>query len=278
MKKIILDQKNADKYLDMIPSDYVEHIFSEDTICMGMEYLDIPSGVIICRCKDDNKPAKLLSIYVKPEARRLGIGTALFLALVKELAHRKKESLTFRFQESGDRVSLVPFLTEMGCDADVFGVPVGTVSLSEAEEKINRVFEGAEEKGSAIDDLSNADKNIVIKLLGRTADIHTMDYLSGKPESFVIMKDGIIRATLMFSEENEKLLNLDYAYACEPVEFAMILKCAVKRLREAYPSDTVIEMLLMNDSSRGLYGRLFGETEEYIDIAEGELKLANSGN
>ncbi len=273
MKRVYIDEKNISEYKDFIPSDLYETLFSENVLRLGMEFSGMPAGAILCKYGDDKKPAKLLSIYVIPEARRLGIGSGLILAAAKELAVRNKESLSFRFIGTEDRKTLIPFLSSVGCEVDVTDTPVGSVTLGEAAKELNSFFENAQEQGKAISELTNAEKNVFVKVLGKTADHYSKDYLSGKPESFVIMRDNYIKSVLAFSEEDEDTLSLDYAYSADPRDFAMLLKYAARRLSESYGEDVRIEMLLMNESSREIYGRMFGEPEMKVAVAEGTLSF-----
>ncbi len=273
MKKVYIDEKSISDYRDFIPSDFDEILFSENVVKIGMEFSGMPSGAIICKFTDDGKPAKLLSVYVLPEARRLGVGSSLIFAALKELADHGIERLAVKYTADGDRASLLEFLSSVGFEADSYETPIGSVTLSEASEKIGKVFAGAEEQGKAISELSNAEKNVFVKVLGKTADIYSKDYLGRKPESFVIMRDNYIKSVLAFSGESEDRLNLDYAYSADPREFAMLLKYALRKLGADYPGDTVIEMLLVNENSRELYERIFGKSEGSVSIVEGSLSF-----
>ena len=86
-------------------------------------------GAVAWRPRD--KTAELLSIYVAPEARRLGIGTDLLRDAVQNMKKAGCSEIHFKYSEYGDRTALTPFFNNIGFETDVDEMLLGKKPLSE---------------------------------------------------------------------------------------------------------------------------------------------------
>jgi len=58
------------------------------TIAIGASLMQQPFGLALAEIQNDSRAAKILSLFVKPRYRRLGVGTALLAQLEETLSHK----------------------------------------------------------------------------------------------------------------------------------------------------------------------------------------------
>ena len=260
MKKELISLANYPEYGKVIPAELVDFLSSKDVHFVGAEFAMSAVGAAIWRNDEGSDCGTLLSLYVLPEARLLGVGTFLLESVVEEMVKAHKKRLAFKYVDSGDRSLLTEFFASVGTDTYIEEVPVGRTTIKEAVKVIAEKGEGVNRSGSRASDLDVKDKAAAIKWLNKVSDGRAGEYFGKKPESYFVVRDEKVKSALVISRESENVISLDYAYSENPLDLLGLLKNALSDVAKAYPSDTAIEMLLSTESGQKLFEKLFGET------------------
>ena len=263
-----IDRDNFELYSEMIPGDLDEILFQKNIHSFGAVFAETPVGAVVWSEDEEDSYGRLMSIFVAPEARRLGVGTFLLEAVAKEMEAAGKEGITFKYSESGERRLLTLFFNISGFETDSFELPVGRISFLEAAKALKALPGSEKEAGTPVSKLAVKDRNALLTWIRKMSPENATEYSVMRPESFAVLDGGEVKGALLFSKEDESTLSLDYAYSSDPKSLIGMLILALKTLAADYSKDTVIEMLLATDSGRGLYEKLFGPTEFFCKITE----------
>ena len=268
MKLYALTADNIHAYREVLPSQLDAQIQTGGARCIGAEFAGTPAGAAVWAELPDEDHGKLLSVYVLPEARRLGIGWALVREVVQDMVKRGKKGISLQYSADGDRLGLAPFMNEVGLRTTVHPVALGRIRLGDVAEWFSK-FGEITPVGSALGDLAPDERGQVIRWIAGISGELPQTYLSGHPESFVVLRNHKVRAALLLREEQKPdgmVLSLDYAVSEDSRELMGLLRVAEQSLSGMYGPETPIEMLLMSRESERLYERLFGEPEAVVFI------------
>ncbi len=268
MRRETINKDNLKLYAEMIPAELGPLLFQKNTHAFGAIFAETPVGVAMWDDAENDSYGRLMSIYVAPEARRMGIGTYLLESVMKDMQDAGKEGISGKYSDAGDRALLTPFFTEFGIEIETLDVPVGRVTLLEAVKAIKNIPGAGKETGVSSADLSGREKNTAIKWIETLSGESAGQYMTGKPESFFVLDGEDVRSALLFRKEDEETLSLDYAISQDPKSLVGLLSLAVQHYALEYSKDTKIEMLLATHSGLGLYERLFGTTPLSTRVSE----------
>ena len=228
-----------------------------------------PAAAAAWRRDKEEGYGELLSFYVLPEARRLGIGSALLSAVIKEMGEDHRKGISFRYSEYADRTALTPFFNDRGYETVVQEMPLGRLTLGEIRDHFaGKGFDKLEKSGCCVYELPKKDRIAVREKLEQISGQPADEYDREWPGSYALYENGKLKAALFLREEREGVLSLDYLFSNGNArEMTGLLAGAAKRLLKHYPEDTGMEMLLSTDQGRKLYEGLFGKTKKGYRIA-----------
>ncbi len=220
-------------------------------------------GEVAWVSSEEKKTGELLSIYVLPEARRLGAGGLLLMSAVKQMQKAGLTGISFKYNDTGDRATLTPFFNSVGFETEVNFLPLGRNSLLEiAEALAKKGIDKAALAGTSLYELTNKERadarEVLAKLSGQDMNIYDKAW----PGTYVIRDEKGIHAAAFMREESKDVLSLDYLVnKGSPKELAGLFDAMVKRLKIYYKDNVMVEMLLVSDASKKLYEAMFGEPE-----------------
>lgn len=239
---------------------------------LGVFFLEETQGALVW--EETVQGAEIRSIYIKPDARRLGLGSALLRCLQKEL--QKKQSagaeLSISYIEDGERSLLTPFLAESGFLMEQVRFPQGEVTLAQLQETLLPRLGGARENTKSLYQLLPKSHRICAQWLKEQLDAQLTPYLGKRPESFIfIEKDEVQGAVLLREQENA--ISLDYCYvkANRPRTIALLFAQAITHLGTLYAPDTQIRMTLSTPQAQRLFEKLFGTAKQETIFCSGSL-------
>ncbi len=275
----IVSNKNWGEYSTLIPSHFYSRLQSGEAEALGVRFLEEPVGSIVWQ------QDTLLSIYVLPLARRLGVGKRLLSDLAALLKKREGSPLSFTYEEAEDRLSLTFFFNEMGIAIEPIPVHIGETTISEA---MDRLLEVNADKnayiGSPYTELFDDQKRIVNDWIRESLRETPSEYSSDHPKSYFLFKDSEIKAGLLLSEEIRMTasgeegtgnVSLDYLYASPGYEKNLIrlLYQALNSLEETYADSTKISMMLSNEQSLQLFAKLLGKPKGIATVRAGKIPV-----
>lgn len=275
MKFIEFEEAEISKAADLIPGEQRRLIAEKGAdggfAVMAGEYI----GAAVWRAADE--VGELLSLYVLPEARRLGAGTLMMESVVRQMRAAKLKDISFKYSDMYDRTALTPFFNDIGFETDVVDMPLGSATLKEiAEGLIKNKADKAEAVGECLYDLPKKDSNAIneelYKISGQDMSIYDVQW----PGTYVIRDtDGGIMGAAFMREEREDILSLDYLFNNGSPKVLMgFLKKIVTRLDDHYGPDTRMEMLLATDEGEKLFESLIGDAEETYKVASCRQSLS----
>ncbi|MCR5278234.1 MAG: GNAT family N-acetyltransferase [Lachnospiraceae bacterium] len=268
MRREIINKDNVQLYIDMIPSDLEDLLFQKNVHAFGAVFAETPVGAVIWADTEGDTYGRLLSLFVVPEARRLGVGTYLLETVASDMVDAGKEGIAFKYNESGDRRFLTLFFNIVGFETDTSDVPVGRVTFGDAARALKDLPGIETEAGIPVSHLAGKEKAVLHNWISRMSPENASIYMRTKPDSFAVIDDGEVKGALLFRKEDEETISLDYAYSSNPRSLIGMLSLALKTIAPECTKDTRLEMLLATDAGRGLYEKLFGPTEYFMRIAE----------
>ncbi|MCR5251294.1 MAG: GNAT family N-acetyltransferase [Lachnospiraceae bacterium] len=220
-----------------------------------------PAAAAAWRRDKEEDYGELLSLYVLPEARRLGLGSALLSAIVREMRDDKRKGISFRYGDQADRSALTPFFNDRGFETTVTEMPLGRVSLREIRDAFaKKGFDRLPDGGVCVFDLPKPERLEIRKELTALSGEDEDEYDREWPGCYVIRDGKKLRSVVFLREEREGVLSLDHLFHNgNPKELTGLLGAAVKRMLTHYPEDMMIEMLLATQQGEKLYTGLFGE-------------------
>ena len=259
-----------------LPREYIPLIKDGLARAGGMEFVGINAGSVVWTHDGKEGCARLLSIDVLPEARRMGIGTELIREAVKEMAAENLSTVECSYGEYQDRVTLRPFLNACGLQTDLREMPLGRVSLKEAGEILWEKGFMKEKRGCGLRRLPMEDRRKAREGIDSVSGGLGAYYDREKPECYVLFRDGKMISAILLSEERKGVISLDYLYnEGGPAALAGLLATALSELSREYPKDTKLEMLLATEQGRKLYEGLFGEATDHYRMAVCRQEIAN---
>lgn len=246
MKVELLKQKDAPRFMPvlLLPEDQADG----KALVFGAEENDEPVGSIVLLARETT--AELFSIYVKPEFRRKGVGTALLSEARKDLAPTKVTVLTADFsseyQDIGFFLEAQNFFIHPTAydyaysyqDADVLRRQAAAADISRVVPVVDMTPVQEEEF------ISMAEGSGYEHILKRRDTERSL--------SCGIFDDDDVRAVMICSlEENDgkKAIRIDLVEGKEEggMGFLKLLRHFLSTLPKLYPEDTEIRFLGVND-------------------------------
>lgn len=227
---------------------------------LGILFLGEAQGALIWA--DNDQGVLLESLYVRPQARRLGLGKALVQRFLREVRQGGRR-ITVSYVEQGERRLLTPFLQDSGFMIDRVDFPAGAVRLRRLTEDLLPQL-GTDRSGiRPLYQLSARERSVCEEWLQEQLGQPLKPYLVTEPASFAAMKNGEVWGAVLLRRQGEEM-NLDYCWIRQsnPMVLAKLLACAIEHLDALYAPETVVRMTLSTAQAQTLFGRLFGQTEE----------------
>ncbi len=268
MKKTKITKDNLKNFAGMLPVEVLQGVALGNVSAIGMKFSEMEAGAAAWVEVPGDSYGRLVSLFVPPEFRDLDVGHVLLQEVIMEMGGAKKEGISFRYQEEGDRKTLTPFFNVFGFQTDVTDIPLGQVTLKDAKKRIDETFKNIDEAGVTIQSLRGEDRRMVADHIRGISGLDPSEYLNGSPDSFVILEDKKIKGLLLFSLQEDWTLNLDYFFSRNPKDMAGMLKNAITQLLNDFNSNTNVEMLLTTQEGQKLYNGLFGEPGMTVRVAE----------
>ncbi len=212
---------------------------------------------------------ELLSVYVLPEARRMGAGSLLLESAILQMRGAGLTALSFTYSDSFDRAFLTPFFNNTGFETNVIETPLGVLTLNEIFDALKAVgVDRSEEKGHCVAELHGKEREGVLEALAAMSGQDMSFYNRTWPGTYVVGNDKKIEAAAFLHEEKDGVISVDYLVNNGSQKLlAEFLNMIMNRLKNHYRGDTVVEMLLATPESEKLYGSMFGSPEETYRIA-----------
>ena len=269
-----ISSKNWNLYEDMIPREYARPALKGDYQALGVRILHRPCGAVVWKEPEDEEYGTLFSLYVAPEARRLGVGTELLRRMLEKTRAKNIPGLLFTYVFEGDRMGLSPFFDKYKVTMETETCPLGSVTIKEVlEAMVKKNIKESKADGIKLSDLRKQDYAVVDKWIYEHIHERLADYMTNGSWGYMSIKDGKVKTALLFSMEFVGTINLSFAFAAQGSEAKLpeLMALAVSNLVRDYHADTVIEMLLVNEQSKKLYEGLFGDAPYEIDVVRGAV-------
>ena len=239
----------------------------EGLYALGVRFLDEAQGALVW--EEDEQGVALESIYVRPQARHLGLGKALIQRFARE-TWREGREIRISYVEEGERRLLTPFLENSGFFIDTAVFPTGAVPLRHLNEELLPQL-GANRSGiRPLYQLSARERGVCEKWLKEQLALPMKPYLVTEPASFAVIRGGEVQGAVLLRRQDEGI-TLDYCWIMQsnPLILAKLLACAIEHLDEFYAPETIVRMTLSTTQARALFERLFGQTEETTSFCSG---------
>lgn len=239
----------------------------EGLYALGVRFLDEAQGALVW--EEDEQSVVLESIYVRPQARRLGLGKALMQRFVRE-TWREGGEIRISYVEEEERRLLTPFLENSGFFIDTAAFPAGAVTLRRLNEELLPQL-GTNRSGiRPLYQLSARERSVCEKWLKEQLALPMKPYLVTEPASFAVIRGGEVQGAVLLRRQDEGI-TLDYCWIMQsnPLILAKLLACAIEHLDEFYAPETIVRMTLSTTQARALFERLFGQTEETTSFCSG---------
>lgn len=265
MDVVKITGENIAEYANMIPMEYMAEVGNGDLPAIGGIFDDTPAGVIVWKTDKDNEKVVLLSLFVLPEYRRLGVASML-------LSQLRDRSISFSYTAIDDRAELEPFFEAVGFDTERIDYPLGHLTLSFAEEALKQdKYSSVGVAGAKYSELGREQKRLVAEWLSQNFEQSIFSY-SGNiaPSVFLIDKDAVYGCALLREEEKGHVeIDLVHYDRDNKKELIAMLNKTLSELSASHTPDTEIEMLLTTEEGKSLYEGLFGECEDSFAVISG---------
>lgn len=271
MKIIPLEKDSLSDWEKFLPEEIVAELMDTDghMHAAGVTFLREPQGAIAWEEKGDEWI--LHSIYISPISRRLGLGSELVSYLTENMATKGVERLSVTYDPQEERVTLRPFLINLGFMVEPYELTLGVTTLKEAAEALQK-YDGFQKSSNCkpLHQLSQSERELCNQWLLEKTGVSIKHYLGMIPESFVLMREHLVAGMMLMREQSEEI-SLDYCWASPDASggFLSMAALAVASLKKLYPGNTRMEMILSTDQAEKLYSHLLGEKREYITICQG---------
>ena len=252
---------------ELIPAEYRKMLAKRELYGGAANFVFENVGAIAW--KPDGDMGEILSLYVLPEARRLGVGAFLLQSAVRDMQKKGCKGVSFKYNENDERALLTSFFNDNGFETDVTSFPLGKKSLSEVKEAANKKgLDKVGETGTLVYDLTNPTRAEVRKEIGRISGEEPDVYDRQWPGTYVVLEDNGVKAAAFLREESKVVISLDYLVNNgSPKDLAGLMGTVVNRLTGHYDPETSVEMLLATEHGEKLYEGLFGEPEDTFNVA-----------
>ncbi len=275
MRTMILQPSELEDWGQFFSKELNDSLEDRDFHVAGAEFLNEPAGLLAWR--ENGEEAELLSIYVDPGARRLGIGTELIREMRSAMGSGI-QAVTFSYTEEGEHESLTPFLESLGAQIEANVYPLGLTTVKEAVRKLEEVDIQNGKTGS-FEQLSAAEKNLVYRWIQENLELKAGIYLEQSP-GFVCVKDNAIKALLLMRNvDEEDTIYLDYLWGENNFNSLMeVLASFHDHLKGLEgQQDRLVHMILINPKSVNLYTRLIAKPADEITLCNGFFEPALIG-
>lgn len=239
---------------------------------LGVSFLEEMQGALVW--EETVQGAEIRSLYIRPDARRLGLGSALLRCLQKELKKKQSDGaeLSVSYIEDGERSLLTPFLAQGGFMMEQVRFPQGEVTLAQLQETLLPRLVGARGNVKPLYQLLPKFHSICAQWLKEQLGAQLTPYLGKRPASFIfIEKDEVQGAVLLREQENAISLDYCYAKANQPQALALLFVQAITHLGTLYAPDTQIRMALSTPQAQILFEKLFGTARQETIFCSGSL-------
>ena len=173
-----IGKQNWEKYKDMIPHEYDRGVIFGKYHALGVTMNDRAVGAILWEDPMEGDYGALLSLYVLPEARRLGAGTELMRSMLTMTREKKIPGLEFHYVEEGDRIALSPFFRKFRVPMEKETCPLGRVSLNDAMDVLmDRGLRSKDAGGVNIRSILREEHGMVDAFIHEHIHEHLEDYL-----------------------------------------------------------------------------------------------------
>lgn len=159
---------------------------------LGVSFLEEAQGALVWG--ETVQGAEIRSLYIRPDARRLGLGSALLRCLWRELQKKQSDGaeLLISYIEDGERSLLTPFLAESGFLMEQARFPQGEVTLAQLQETLLPRLGGARGNVKPLYQLLPKFQRICAQWLKEQLGAQLTPYLGKRPASFIfIEKDEV---------------------------------------------------------------------------------------
>ena len=261
---ITADKVNS--YYNCIPEPFIEPIRQGKLLAVGGLFTDERQGAVVWEEREGGKGI-LKSLFVLPEARRLGLGSLLLKPL-------KGKVLDFSYEATEDRANLEPFFDNNNIFYGRTDYPKGRLTVAEAMEALRKKkVDQAPFVGMFFDELLLEEKTAVQQWLAKTCQESQMDYTSLNPSSVYLLEDGEVKSAMLFSKAERGTLGVDYVFCVKGTEakLAGMMKKAMQLMSRQFRPEAEITMLMTTEQGLKLYSGLFGEPNETIPVISGTL-------
>jgi len=271
MKCIPLGRTMLPQWALYFPPEIFEMLMRENSHlkALGVTFLGEPAGGIAW--EPGEAGGILRSIYVRPAARRLGLGSAMVTALSEWMLAGHCRRMTVSYAMRGERSLLTPFLIQCGFMMESMELPLGTATL----ERISDVMQKQHISRKNVDcrtlsQLSNRKLCLCREWLLQQTGEPLERYIGPNPDSFVYIREGQIRGILLFCRQKETIV-LDYCWVAPDSTPAAVslFSCAAEGFCAQYPRETRLEMILSTPSAKRLFVHFLHEPEDTITLCRG---------
>ena len=265
------------KYEEFIPGEYSSGINQTRFQVLGAAMFREPCGALVF--ETEKTPGKtpqgrLVSIYVSPAHRRLGVGSSLLSSFLSHLRALRLYEASFFVRLEGDRRMLPPFFQQQeGVETEILEFPLGRCSIKDviAAFRENGLLKGAA-SGTVAADLKGPERQIVSAYLREEFDQPLEDYLNAETPGFFQVDHSELSGILLFSR-GEAALELSYLLnkGGDGRRLAGLLLSAKEHLERLYSPWEHLEMLLTTDQALALYRKMFGEPRDRAVLLRGSI-------
>lgn len=228
---------------------------------IGVSFLEEAQGALVW--EETEQGVLLESLYVRPQARRLGLGSALLRQLFGEAKRLGARAVSVLYTEEGERRMLTPFLAQSGFVLDAFSFPAGHVTLGRLTAELLGKLGKDRTQVRPVCALSVPEQRACAQWLERQLNAPLTPYLGEEPASFAVIRGREVQGAVLVRRQEDEL-SLDYCWVMQnqPVVLAKLLACSIEQLSGLYAPETVVRMTLATEQAQKLFCRLFGQPQE----------------
>lgn len=275
MKIISLDSSSVHDWAEFLPEEMITEMMRPESdiplFAAGVTFLREPQGAITWEEKEDEW--LLRSIYIAPQSRRLGLGSALVSYVSEQMVDKDCEHLSVSYDPQEERKTLTPFLRNCGFAVEPYELSLGVTKLEDVTASLRKYhdFQG-DRDCRPLHLLTQNERELCGQWLYEKTGESISRYLGKRPESFVLLRGRAVAGMMLFGEHSGAI-SLDYCWISPDAKagFLAMATEAVHSLNEQYPEKTKIEMVLSTDEAQKLYSHLLGEKREQIMVCKGHF-------
>ena len=261
-----IDANRLQSYYNCIPEPYIQPVLENKLRAAGGLFSDMQKGAVVWQETEEGKGV-LKSLYVQPEARRLGIGSMLLKPL-------KGRVFTFSYEATRDRASLEPFFDNNNIFYERYDYPIGRITLNDAMKALyEKNVDKAAPVGMYYDELLKDEKTVARKWLDELCEESLTDYTSLNPSSVFVVEGDKVHNALLLSRVERGNLGVDYVFSVrgEETKVAGMMKKAMTLLTRQFRGDAELTMMMTTERGSAMYTKLFGEPTGSVPIISGTI-------